>query len=450
MKFSVNDKILGFLFETKEEETNIKNFFTYNDDSEAFRGGVYDKRKIKKVCLLHKKGEHYYTDAGFLQEMIFFCKKNNISITGFSDKRTKFKFQQREIEEEKFADYFPFDYSEHQERALKKLVKSNVGIIKAPTSAGKTSLFIALLKEINVPTIVLFNKVLLVTQSYDRAVESGIKDVGYAHGGGFKKGKVMFCTIGSVYKVKNFSEYQCLIVDECHRAQANEYQKFLEEYSFPLRFGFSATPEGNRNKYKYALIRRFFGSIIEEISTTELLDNGVIARPIIKFIPVECPKTLDYPSAYERGILYNDIRNKKIAQIYKEEPDVPTLILVKLIEHGDLLNGEIPDSYFVNGSHSVQERNDAIKKFVKGDIKCLIASNIFNEGVSINCIRKLIIASGGLSDVEVIQKIGRALRIDEGKKEALVYDFEDIGNKFLEKHSQHRAGIYKKLGFEII
>jgi superfamily II DNA or RNA helicase len=311
-----------------------------------------------------------------------------------------------------------------------------------------TSIFISLIKEMNLPTLLIFNKVSLVEQTYKRMIEAGIKGVGYCHGQGYKPGPIMLSTIGSVYRVQQKEGFQCLIVDEVHHAQSKEYQKFLSENVFPLRFGFSATPEGNKDKYKFALIRSYFGPVIEEITTLELLENSVIAKPIIKFIDSEAPKTMDYPGAYNFGVVLNDERNIKILKLC-EKYKLPTLILVRVIEHGDILSKIIPDSYFINGSHSIKEREKAIEDFKKGEIKNLIASNIFNEGISVNEIKMLIIASAGLSDVESVQKIGRSLRLSEDKKEALVFDFNDYGNKFLEKHSTRRKYIYKKLGFEV-
>lgn len=448
MKLAINDKIVAIQFESKEEETIIKDFFIYNDLSNVFVGGTYNKNRIKKVSFIHKKDGFYLVDSGFLQELIITCK-NKISITEIIDKRTKFSHQQKEYTDEHLSQYFPFEYNEHQVRALKKLLKVNTGIIKATTGAGKSEIFLSLIKEINVPTIILFNKVSLVMQTYERAIKNNIKNTGYCYGEGYIPGDVVFSTIGSVYKIKDIKRYKCLIVDEVHRAQANEYQKFLEEQTFPLKFGFSATPEGNKDRYKYALIRRFFGSIIEEIESKELLENKVIAKPIIKFISTECPKTMDYPSAYEHGIVNNEERNKKIKNII-EEQKLPSLILIRLLEHGKILNELIEGSFFINGSHSIEEREIAIQKFKSGEIKTLISSNIFNEGISINNIKVLIIASGGTSFTETTQKIGRSLRLDKDKFEAYVFDFYDYGNKFLEKHSTHRKSIYKKLGFEII
>ena len=60
-------------------------------------------------------------------------------------------------------------------------------------------------------------------------------------------------TIGSVKKIPDLTKYKMLIIDECHRASASQFQEFLDKTSYPLRYGFSATPEGN-DKYNFAKI----------------------------------------------------------------------------------------------------------------------------------------------------------------------------------------------------
>jgi len=61
----------------------------------------------------------------------------------------------------------------------------------------------------------------------------------------------------------------------------------------------------------------------------------------------------------------------------------------------------------------------------------------------------LIIAAGGKSHIETIQRLGRSLRKDLNKNEALVFDFNDKGNRFTEKHSLIRKKTYKDAGFEV-
>jgi superfamily II DNA or RNA helicase len=53
-------------------------------------------------------------------------------------------------------------------------------------------------------------------------------------------------------------------------------------------------------------------------------------------------------------------------------------------------------------------------------------------------------AGGGKAKSQVMQNVGRVLRIADNKKEALVYDFTDQGSRWLSEHSTQRQEIYKE------
>jgi superfamily II DNA or RNA helicase len=444
LKILATDKFIAIGDLSKEEIASIKHKFTFKDMSQAMTKGGFNKRKVKTVCFARQKGQALVLKSGFLQELIFFIKEENMPVSEFQDKRTKLiniKYTDEQLKKEFNPD---FDYVEHQIRALKALLKTNVGIIKAPTSAGKTEIIIALMRITNLPTLILVDSVSLAIQTAQRINEAGIP-CGICHG----KGKVeefnTISTIGSYKKLGALTSYKMVIVDECHIVGASKFQEFFDITSYPYRYGFSATPAGN-DKYRFATIRQHLGDVISEIYTKELIDNKVMVKPKIKFVTTECPPTPSWDVTYERCITKNKDRNDKIVKLALEQ-DVPTLILYKIIEHGLILGDRIPNSIVLSGTDSNSVREEAIQKFKSGEIQYLIASNIFKQGISINNIETLINASGGKSKIEVLQKIGRALRLHKGKDYALVYDFNDIGNKFTEKHSLQREDLYKKTGF---
>ena len=446
MKLLATDSFVAIGDISKEEISIIKKRFTYKDMSEAMTKGGFNKRKVKTVCFAKQKGQALLLRSGFLQELIFFIKENNMSVSNFEDKRTK-------IITEKYTDiqlreYFnpDFDYVEHQIMALKALLKTNVGILKLPTSAGKSSVVEAFLKAVKIPTLILVNGVSLSTQLCSNLNNAGL-DVGICNGRGVVKKIHMVSTIGSVKKL-SLSEYECLFIDEVHGASAKTYQDFLNLTSFPYRYGLSATPDST-DKYKWASIRQHLGDIIYETGSKELIDNKVITPPKIVFKSVDCIPTPSWDSAYDKCIVKNKDRNKIVIDIIKKY-DKQSLILFKIISHGEYLKEKIPNSILLSGKDSLEVRLDAIEKFKTGEIQTLIASSIFTQGISINNIELMINVSGGKSKVEVLQRLGRSLRNYEGKDYALVFDFMDNGNKYTEKHSLQREHLYRKAGFEDI
>lgn len=449
MKLFINDKHISLIFENKIEATNVKEKFTYNDMSNVFARGRFDAKKIKKVCFLKKVKKYNFLYSGFLQELALFCKKNKIKITEVKDERTKFPYQKKKFTDEDLRKILPkFNYVEHQVRSLKAMLKTNVGIIEAPTSSGKADLLITFIKIVKLPTLILVNRVSLGIQLYERIKKSGL-EAGFCNGKGYKKGDIVVSTIGSVKKLPDLTKYKVLLIDESHHLQSNQFQKFLEASSYPIRFGFSATPDCE-DKYKFALIRQYIGNVICKIPTKEVIDNKVIAKPIIKFVKVKCVPTLDWPSAEYKNIIWNKERNDKIVSLVKKT-NIQSLILIRKLDHGRNLSEMIKGSVFVSGDIDPDVRQKIINDYEDGKIKTIIATSVFNEGISINAIEMLIIASGGKSKIESLQRLGRSLRLNPktGKVEVLVYDFYDSENKFTERHSDERIRNYKKAGFEV-
>ncbi len=452
MKLHIDDRFLSFVYSDKREELLVRKHFTYPDYSLVYTRGKFNSNLIRQHCFVKNVKKHNFLFSGFLQELLMLCKKNKFHIDELEDKRTRFDFQMKEFSNEEIKNVLPdFEYVEHQTDTLKKLLRISTGIVKAPTSSGKSESMIAFLKLTKLPALILVNRVSLAVQLVDRMRDNGITNVGICHGKGKTDGDIMVSTIGSVKKILNLHRFKVLIVDESHRACASQFQDFFETVNMPIKLGMSATPEGN-DKYKFATVRQFLGSIVYEIDPITLIDKKVIALPHIHFVKVQGEPTISWQMAYDRSIVNNLVRNQKIVELVKQH-NVPTLILVRMLEHGRILNEEVGEnisggSIFLSGIDDAEVRKETIKDFENGNLQIIIATSIFDEGISINAIRLLIIASAGKSKIQAIQRLGRALRTTKEKHEVLIYDFDDLNNRFTSKHSQIRKNTYRKFGFD--
>ena len=431
------------------ELKKISKFEEYTDDKNCFSKGKYDITKLKHVPLMKNIKGRLVGFAGLAKEIILFCRNNSIKIENFEDKRTHFDFQTKDWTEEELKSFLPnFDYVEHQVRGLQALLKTNKGIIMAPTSAGKSSLMAAWLKLTNLPTLILTDRATLGAQLAQDFRDKGI-DCGFCSGNGVRQGFCMVSTIQSVKKL-DVSKFQMVLVDECHRSSSKSFQDFLASFGCSPKYGFSASPS-NGNLLDFARIRQQLGSIIIQIKSNELMDNGVMAKAKINLVKIDCPETFDYPSANDLGIVHNKARNeviKNIVEKHREEGYI--CILVSILEHGKELNEVIPGSVYLKGEDPLNKRMEVINKFNNGEVPVLIGTNILQEGISISNMKTLIMASGGKAVTATIQRIGRVLRITKEKRQGVFYDFIDAGNKYLFKHSKQRLSLYKKEGYDDI
>jgi superfamily II DNA or RNA helicase len=452
MILSLNDLTLIIKFDNPKEERLIKKFITFKDDKRAFFGGSFHPEAVKDVCLGKAVREYFVCFAGLAREIIIFAKQNNIPITEFNDNRTHFPFQKKEWSHEQLRKYFNpnFTYVEHQIRALQAMINTNTGIIVAPTSAGKSSIMSAYIRLINLPTLILVNKVMLGSQLRKDFINDGI-DCGLCSGKGVIDGKCMVSTIQSVKKLGDLTKFKCILIDEVHNASASQFQDFLKQFGCALKFGFSASPYRTGDYLGYAKIRQFVGSPIIKIESKELLDNNVMAKPHLYLVRNICKEDdyFDYQTAYMEEVVNGSRRNnivKDIVDVYKSG----VLVLVNMVEHGEMLQNLIPNSVFISGDTPIDDRLLAVKKFDEGELPVLIGTTILQEGISITHMKAMVLACGGKSNVAVLQKIGRSLRFKEGEKTDVdFYDFVDSA-KFLSRHSKLRINLYKKAGYDDI
>lgn len=450
MQLKLNDLTLIIKFDNEQEKRLIKKFITFKDSSAAFFGGKFHPERVKDVCLGKEIKEYFVCFAGFTKEIIVFAKQNGLSITKFEDTRTHFDFQKKEWTHDELRKYFNpnFKYVEHQIRALQAMISTNTGLVVAPTSAGKSSIMSAYIRLTRLPTLILVNKVMLGSQLRDDFVKAGIS-CGLCSGKGVTKGDCMVSTIQSVGKLGDLTRFKVVLCDECHNVSAGTFQKFLSQFGCALKFGFSASPSRTGDYLGYAKIRQFLGSPVVKIESKELLENEVMAKPHIYLVKNECKQDeyFDYQTAYTEEIVNSTKRNGLVKTIC-EKYGTGILIVVNIVEHGQVLEQFIPGAKFISGETPIEERQEAIKNFDEGKLPVLIGSTILQEGISITHMKCMILACGGKSNVAVLQKIGRSLRFKAGEKtEVDYYDFIDTAN-FLSKHSKMRVTLYKKAGYD--
>ena len=313
-----------------------------------------------------------------------------------------------------------------------------------------TTIMSAFIRFCNLPTLILVNKVMLGSQLRDDFKKDGI-DCGLCSGKGVIEGKCMVSTIQSVKKLGDLTRFKVVLSDETHNCSSSTFQDFFKQFGCALKYGFSASPYRTGDYLGYAKIRQFLGSPIIKIESSELLENEVMAKPHIYLVKNECKEDeyFDYATAYTEEIVNGKRRNniiKDITDVYKSG----VLIVVNIVEHGEILQKLIPNSMFISGETPIDVRQQAIKDFDSGELPVLIGSTILQEGISITHMKAMILACGGKSNVAILQKIGRSLRYKAGEKtEVDFYDFVDTA-KFLSKHSKMRVNLYKKAGYNDI
>lgn len=272
------------------------------------------------------------------------------------------------------------------------------------------------------------------------------------------------------------------IVDECHHSVSNSYQDvFALMENTRMWVGLSGTIPSEKEPVKRSKFEGIFGNKIYKISNKYLIDNEISAKPTIKFISVNSPSNdvlnikaeqmlhaggavipknqkdlLLYQSVYRLGITENEYRNNLIANLAHKlrlSKTGTSLIVVNSLEHGDIIKGILEELgeevYYLKGEDSTEERNKVLAKVRSGEAKILIGTTILDEGMDLPNLKYLIYASAGKSPRQVLQRVGRVLRISPEKKDTVIFDFMDRTHRLLFNQSKTRLKVYREEQFEI-
>ncbi len=267
--------------------------------------------------------------------------------------------------------------------------------------------------------------------------------------------QTLSAAMGSEKMVELVTQVDGVIFDEAHTLPAESFWKVSMALSNAYyRIGLSGTPLARGDKKSVYTIAAT-GPVIYRIKPEVLIKQGVLARPKIKM--VECVQESEKPTwqgVYGECIVRSVARNKLVVDAAKRA-DKPCLVFVKELKHGKVLVKRLEkeglSADFVWGNHSQQSRDRSIESLVRGDTDVLVCSVVFQEGVDVPELESVVIAAGGKSVIATLQRIGRGMRSNKGKKKTFeVFDFLDSGNKFLERHAKGRRKAYLKEGHEVM
>lgn len=373
---------------------------------------------------------------------------------------------------------------DHQTRILDLIPEHNKGIMKVATGGGKTLATALMTAKINKPTIILVIGLDLLNQFHELYSKIFDEEIGYIGNGTCNIQRINIASIWSLgsalnmkkvvddddlQKEKSFEPTQkekivkllkdteLFILDECHVVTCDTLIEIYKHSNAPFFFGVSGTP--TRGNESDLLSKAILGDTLIEVNAAELIEKGLLVKPIIKFIDIPEIMTfgmLNYQETYKQYIVENDVRNKIIVEQTKKliEKGYTPLVLFKQISHGKILRDMLEEAgvsfEMLSGKDKLKVREEVKERLNKKEINCILASTIFDIGVDLPILNALVLSGGGKSSVRALQRVGRILRLYPNKKIAAVVEFYDQ-IKYLKGHSRERYKIYKReKGFEVI
>jgi len=245
------------------------------------------------------------------------------------------------------------------------------------------------------------------------------------------------------------TEFDYIVVDECHHATATTYKKITSYFEPEFLLGLTATPERMDNKDVFEL---FDGNIPYELRLRDAIANDLIVP--FKYYGIR-DTLVEYSlnKSQERRMIAQMANENHcefiFAEIESHRPvgKLKALAFCRNVTHARMMCEALGDRYktaYLTGKNNVGERIRAYNDLQSDntELEILFTVDILNEGVDIPGVNMVLFLRPTESSTVFIQQLGRSLRKFSGKEYVTVLDF--IGNSY--KRSVQIAFALSSLG----
>ncbi|MDD5068477.1 MAG: DEAD/DEAH box helicase [Candidatus Pacebacteria bacterium] len=321
------------------------------------------------------------------------------------------------------------------------------GYVKLPTGFGKTVIFSQFVEALGLRTLIAVPKKNLVHQTAKSLERFTDLDVGKLYQYAKEHDKpVTVSTYQSMIKETEDGglkpeEYDCLILDEAHKALGPKSVHTIEKFDHALRLGFTATPQYSETKGVQDLLE----TEIHSISIKEAVDDGalssfsvILARTKVDLSKVKVKSDGEYDEKDLEKAINVASRNMAAINLYKKMFNGKhAMAYCAGVEHARevarLFNEAGIKSVAVAGEDHLSEEEmlDIFEKFRSGEIKVITNADIFVEGFDEPKASVCLNLRPTASPVVAEQRGGRVLRLDpsDENKHAFIVDFVDEDEK---------------------
>lgn len=345
------------------------------------------------------------------------------------------------------------DYQQEAIDNLKRMREDGktIALLYHATGVGKTITAATDAKAVGGRTLFLVNALKLASQAKDTFAKVWPEATLGEYTGSQKdvSQTVIFATVQSISKdLEKFSptDFDYLIVDECHHAAANTYQKIFTYFHPKFILGLTATPERSGGEDMLEL----FQNVAHKMDLKTAVERDVL-------VPIRCIRVktnIDLTDVRINGIKYNsqDLesklfipeRNQLIVDTYlKYVNGKKTVIFCASVDHAaeiaKLLRDNGVKAEAVSGRDRVEIRDKILKDYETGSTNVLCACDLLNEGWDSPHTTVLFMARPTMSKTIYMQQLGRGTRRCPGKDDLLVIGFVDNANMFNMPYSLHRV-----------
>ena len=343
---------------------------------------------------------------------------------------------------------FKFELRDSQKKVFDEIEDN--AIINAWVSWGKTFTGLAIAGKLGQKTLVVTHTVPLRNQ-WAKEVEKvyGFKP-GIIGSGQFDlDSPIVIGNTQTLYRnvEKIRKEFGTIILDEMHHVSSPTFSKILDTNYCRYKIGLSGTIE--RKDGKHVVFRDYFGNTLFKPPKENYM------TPTVHLVPSEI-RFMDgakIPWANRVTKLANDEEYRHtismLAAAYAARGHKVLVVSdrVAFLKACAELSGD--KAICVTGEVAHEDREELVDQILYGDANILYGTQaIFSEGISVDTLSCLILATPVNNEPLLTQLVGRVIRKKEGKISPVIIDIHLKGNT-ARKQASNRVGFYMKQGWDM-
>lgn len=263
--------------------------------------------------------------------------------------------------------------------------------------------------------------------------------------GGDLEGDLVFASVQKLARRENLAKldgnrFDYVVVDEVHHATAESYRRVLDRVQTTYVLGLTATPD----RTDTADVRGLFD---DHVAFEAGLGVGVEAGLLCPFQYWGLKDTVDYENIPWRNSQFDlevlaeasatEARMARLWEAWQQHAASRSLVFCCSVRHAAFVQAWLAERSVrcavVTADTPMEERRSALGSLRQGDLDAVCAVDLFNEGVDLPGVDRVVMLRPTESPVLFIQQLGRGLRRAEGKPHLTVIDFVGNHRVFLDR-----------------
>lgn len=234
--------------------------------------------------------------------------------------------------------------------------------------------------------------------------------------------------------------FDYVVIDEVHHAHAPSYRRIIDALNTTFLLGLTATPER-------ADANDILGLFHDLIAYRADIPRGIASGFLVPFAYHGIKDDIDYTNIPWRNKRFDPDALAKAAQTQarmtsllralQKHPGTRTLIFCCSVEHALFVKTWLIQQYMrveaVFSDPRSDDRETVLQKLRANTIDAVCSVDMFNEGIDVREVDRVVMLRPTESNVIFLQQLGRGLRVHPNKTALTVIDFVGNHRLFLDR-----------------